>query len=465
MFFIEFVNSTPNQFPMRLLLLLLLFTTPALAQIKKLPLRVSDNQRFLVYSDGSPFFYLGDTAWELFHRLNHTDTEYYLKDRAEKGFTVIQAVGLAELDGLNTPNAQGNTPLIDNDPTKPNEAYFKDMDWTIGKAAELGLFVGLLPTWGDKLFKNTWGKGPEVFNVENAAAYGEFLGKRYKDQWNIIWIVGGDRNPRNEADVAVWNAMAEGIAKGAGGYDKSLITFHPQPHPNGGSSTWFHTQPWLDFNMHQTGHCYENNRHEKITWDYNLTPTKPTLDGEPLYEAHPLCFNIKEHGVSNADNIRKLAWWQVFAGAAGHTYGCHAVWQMYDEGREPVNSPQHTWKESLDLPGARQMGYVKQLVASRPMLERIPDQTLVLDTPVEGYYIAATRSVSGSYAFVYTPFGRVLNINTTNLKGGSLQATWFNPRTGEQTEPIKMEKQPEMAFMPPSKGEGNDWVLVLDAVE
>lgn len=452
---------------MRLLLPLLFLAVSVSAQTKKLPLRVSDNQRFLTYSDGTPFFYLGDTAWELFHRLDRDAADYYLSKRKEQGYTVVQAVVLAELDGLNTPNAIGNKPLTDNDPGKPNEAYFKDVDWVIAKAAEKGLFIGLLPTWGDKLFKNSWGTGPEVFNASNAAAYGEFLGKRYKDQWNIIWILGGDRNPRNDADVAVWNAMAEGIVKGLGGYDKGLMTYHPQPHQNGGSSTWFHQQQWLDFNMHQTGHCYDNNRHEKITWDYNLTPAKPTLDGEPMYEEHPICFNKDEHGFSNADNVRRLAYWQVFAGAAGHTYGCHAVWQMYEEGRQPVNFPQRSWRESLDLPGARQMGYMKKIVTSRPMLERIPDQSMVMgDNPAdEAYYVSANRSAKGTFALIYTPFGRVLNINTANLKGSALLVTWFNPRTGEQLEAVRMEKQLEMAFMPPSKGEGNDWVLLLDAVE
>ena len=87
-------------------------------------LKVSENRRFLVFEDGTPFYYLGDTGWELFHRLNKDETEKYLENRRAKGFTVIQAVALAELDGLNTPNAEGNKPLIDNDPLKPNEAYF-----------------------------------------------------------------------------------------------------------------------------------------------------------------------------------------------------------------------------------------------------------------------------------------------------------------------------------------------------
>src|SRR5664279_3518491 len=65
-------------------------------------LKISENKRFLVFEDGTPFFYLGDTGWELFHRLNMEDVEKYLENRRAKGFTVIQAVALAEFDGLNT---------------------------------------------------------------------------------------------------------------------------------------------------------------------------------------------------------------------------------------------------------------------------------------------------------------------------------------------------------------------------
>jgi len=113
-------------------------------------LKVSANQRFLVFDDGTPFFYLGDTAWELFHRLSKADAEKYLENSREKGFTVMQAVVLAEIDGLNTPNAEGEKPLIDNDPLKPNEKYFQHVDWVVKKAAEKGIFIGMLHTRGAK---------------------------------------------------------------------------------------------------------------------------------------------------------------------------------------------------------------------------------------------------------------------------------------------------------------------------
>jgi hypothetical protein len=184
----------------------LLFSGMAQAQL----LKVSPNKRYIVRQDGTPFFYLGDTAWELFHRLNREEADKYLQNRVDKGFTVIQAVVLAELDGLNDPNPYGHTPLKNNDPTQPNEDYFKHVDYIVNKAGELGLYIGMLPTWGDKIFKNTWGTGPEIFTPQNARVYGEYIGKRYANK-PIIWVLGGDRNPRNDADIAIWRAMAEGI--------------------------------------------------------------------------------------------------------------------------------------------------------------------------------------------------------------------------------------------------------------
>ena len=338
-------------------------TLPAFAQ-----LHVSDNRRFLVKADGTPFFWLGDTAWELFHRLTREEAEKYLKDRAAKKFTVIQAVVLAEFDGLHVPNPYGEIPLENDDPTKPREAYFQHVDFIINKASELGLHIGLLPTWGDKVFKHRWGVGPEIFNLNNAKTYGKWLGERYQTKKNIIWILGGDRNPRNENDVAIWRAMASGIAEGVGGHDKALMTFHPQPTEvqEGGSAEWFHERRMADFNMFQTGHCRDGVGYDKIQSAYNLSPVKPVLDGEPIYEDHPVCFNVKDLGTSNAYDVRKSAYLDLFAGAFGHTYGCHDIWQMYSPKREPVNGPHVFWQEAMDLPGANQMKYVRQLIESIP---------------------------------------------------------------------------------------------------
>lgn len=438
----------------------LILSLPAAAQ----HLRVSDNQRYLVKADGTPFFYLGDTAWELFHRLNREEADLYLKDRADKGFTVIQAVALAEINGLRDPNPYGALPLHNEDPAQPNDAYFEHVDYIVNKAEELGLTIGMLPTWGDKIFKNTWGVGPEIFNPTNAKVYGEYIGRRYKDK-PIIWILGGDRLPRHEQDEAIWRAMAEGIVAGAGDGDqgKVMMTFHPQPKQGGGSSTWFHNDAWLDFNMFQTGHCNDANVYEKITHDYNLKPIKPTMDGEPIYEEHPMCFNAKENGYTAAADVRRAAYQDLFAGAHGHTYGCHNIWQMYDTNRQGINGPTKTWKESLDLPGARQMTYVRALMESRPFLVRVPDQQLVQEAYAGAERIQATRGED--YAFIYSTAGKPIEVNMGTISGKRVNATWYDPSTGTSTFIGKFKNTGTRTFTPPTSGPDNDWVLILDDVK
>lgn len=238
-------------------------------------LEVSKNGRYLQHKNGTPFFYLADTAWELFHRLNEKEIEEYLEDRRAKGFTVIQAAILAELDGLYTPDANGQLPLKDIDNVIPNETYFKWVDKVIRIAESKGLYIGLLPTWGDKVDKQE-GTGPEIFNPAHARAYGAWLGKRYKNVRNIIWINGGDRWG-GDSNFAIWDNIGKGIKS----TDKNhLMTFLP---PNEHSSSrWFHNNVWLDFNMVQTGNCQRDYEiyETLLIKDYERYPTKPCLDGK-----------------------------------------------------------------------------------------------------------------------------------------------------------------------------------------
>ncbi|MEQ9286906.1 MAG: glycoside hydrolase family 140 protein [Cyclobacteriaceae bacterium] len=427
-------------------------------------LMVSQNGRYLVTENGDPFFWMGDTAWELLHRCDRDEIDNYLEKRASQGFNVVQTVVLAELDGLNTPNPYGNIPIKENNPLYPNEDYFQHVDYAIDKASTLGLYVALLPTWGDKLNKKSWGLGPEIFNVGNARMFGEWIGARYEDRDNVIWIIGGDRNPReNSDDVEVWNAMAEGIVAKAGGYENTLMSYHPQPKEDGGSSTWFHNEKWLDFNMHQTGHCANQGTYSHITHDYNLRPIKPVLDGEPLYEDHPNCFNAQELGHSIPEDIRRIMFWNVFAGAFGQTYGCHDVWQMYKPDKTPINQPLRPWPKALDLPMANQVKHLKNLMLSRPVLSRVPDQSIILNPqPDDNNYVVATRDSEGTYAMVYFPTGKSTFLDFSKLKGSKLNSWWFDPRTGNAFNGPVLGKFETNEIEPPTSGKGHDWVLVVD---
>ena len=434
-------------------------------------IQVSQNQRFLVTESGTPFFWLGDTAWELFHRLNHAEAEHYLETRRQQGFNVIQAVVLAELDGLHTPNPNGRLPLCGDDPSRPNELYFQDVDAIIRLAAEKGLYIGLLPTWGDKVHGGLWGVGPVVFDAENAQTFGKFLGQRYRDYTNILWILGGDR-PANGYEN-LWKAIEQGIITGLG--YQPFFTYHP----NGGasSSAWLHETDWLDMNMLQSGHVLlDAPNWEMIRSDYDLKPTKPVLDGEPCYEDHPVDPFLRqwkpELGRFSDYDVRKQAYRAVFSGACGHTYGHHSIWQFWNLGREPINFPMLNWEDAVLRSGATQMVHLKNLMLSRSYLSRIPDWNMLTDiqepAPADNNihfdadraaYACATRCVDGSYAMVYFPNAEQNLRVDLQVFGDQVKAWWYDPRNGNAHF---VGEYPNETMMFTSPIAGPDWVLVLD---
>jgi len=418
-------------------------------------LKVSDNRRFLVHDDGSPFFYLGDTAWELFHRLTLDEAERYLTDRASKRFTVIQAVALAEIDGLHVPNMNGDLPLIDDDPTQPNEAYFEHVDRVVELAASLGLYIGMLPTWGDKWNKK-WGVGPEIFTPENARAYGTWLARRYADS-PVIWIVGGDRPIESENHLLIVRGLAEGLREGDGG--SHLITMHTWgPHS---TSEYVHDETWLDFHTCQSGHARNSPNWNFIEADYARTPTRPCMDAEPGYEDMADKIVNLDGGYLDDWDARKALYWSLFAGAHGHTYGCNPVWQMWRPGRQPLIWPRRPWYEALQLPGSSQMQHARALLLSRPYLERIPDQSLLVsDAGMGTHHVQATRDSEGNYALIYLPAGDPVELDLAKLAGESLAGYWYDPRNGAARSIGVLQKRESSTFTPPQGGP--DWVLVLD---
>jgi Protein of unknown function (DUF4038)/Putative collagen-binding domain of a collagenase len=423
-------------------------------------LKVSDNRRFLQYDNGEPFFYLGDTAWELFHRLDREEVELYLTTRAAQGFTSIQAVLLAEMKGIEVPNVYGHTPLIDNDPTKLREGYFQFVDWVVEQAAARGLFMALLPTWGDTINSRPWGSNPKIFTPENARIYGRLLGSRYKGK-PIIWVLGGDRPVDTSAERAIWDAMAAGIREGSGG--DQLITYHPFGEHS--SSQFVHDAPWLDFNMLQSGHGRSAGASwQMITRDYAMTPAKPTLDGEPNYEEHPINWR-PENGYFSDYEVRRSAYWSVFSGACGVTYGCQAIWQFYDYHRDAIAWPKRSWQESLCLPGAWQMRHLKDLILSRPYFTRFPDPSIFLSNDSGPDHMVATRDGTpgknnATCLMIYCPISQSSQIDTSAIASKRLARSWFDPRTGRFTKADELENTSRCNI--PSPASGKDFVLVID---
>jgi hypothetical protein len=433
------------------------------------PLSVSANHRFLQRADGTPFFWLADTGWLLLTRLDRPGTLRYLDNRQAKAFNVIQVMVLHTADAR---AANGAAALVGGDPGRPlvtpgdsaSEAdeydYWDHLDWVVREAARRGLYLALVPAWGS-LAKSG------ALSDANVVSYASFLARRYRDAPNIVWLVGGDARGNDYAGL--WRAMGATLRAEDPNH---LITFHPFGRTQ--SSTWFHGEPWLDFNMFQSGHRRydqdtdspkrfgEDNR-RFVRDDYAKVPPKPVLDGEPSYENIPQGLHDGSQPYWTAADARRYAYWSVFAGACGHTYGDNAVMQFHGPGSGPGDySPRNYWFDAIDDPGAGEMRHLAALMRSRPYFDRVHDPDAIEAGSGPGReHVIATRG--RDFMMVYAYAGKPFELRLGVTSGTSLRAWWFNPRDGSAQPAGAVPNSGTRRFTPPGQpGEGRDWVLVLD---
>ncbi len=439
------------------------------AQQSPLPqLKITSDGRYFQTSDGKPFFWLGDTGWLLFVKLTREQTIQYLDIRKNQGYNVIQVMVLHDLK--HAVNQYGDSALVQHnvsklvttpgsDTTNADAYDFWDhVDFVVHAAEQRGIYMALVPVWGTNV-KNGW-----VSRAE-AKAYGSFLGNRYKGKSNIIWLNGGDI-PGSDS-IEVWKALGNALNATDPNH---LITFHPRGRTT--SSRWFHNEPWLDFNMFQSGHRnysqdtsrgethYGEDNWKYIAEDFSKKPLKPTLDGEPSYEGIPQGLHDTTQPYWTDNDLRRYAYWSVFAGGAGFTYGHNAVMQFYQEGDKGRAYGARTfWQEAINDPGAQQMQYLRNLMLAMPYFERVPS------TQEGDRYqrIISTMGKNKDYIMSYTYTGRTLTVKMGQINSKTVQASWFNPRNGQFTIIGISENTGTQRFDPPGEErEGNDWVLILE---
>jgi hypothetical protein len=406
------------------------------------------------------------------------DVDEYLQDRAQKGFTVIQ-IAVSGFNALTVPNAYGQTIFVDQNPDQPNDGYFQELDYVTAKAESLGIYVALVPLWANNYERPRHLDGfpddpyPDVLNPSSAFSYGKYLGSRYRNS-AVIWILGGDWFYAGYEDV--YRSMAAGLAEGENGIPH-LMTFHQKPKAP------LVEAPWLSFQMIQTSHTIWNRSYDLIGQDWDSVPILPVVMGEGGYEGIADHTMETVHSVDAAD-VRRIAYCAMFAGAAGYTYGAQGVWNHNGPRapRPPGNPPPGSsgrwgtsplWKDALQLPGGNQLRYLRALLESRPMLERIPDQWLIAEDQLSTVNrIQATRAADGSYAFIYMASGTKVRVQLIDhgdafpffrkLSGDMIRAYWYDPRDGSSQEIGTFKREEYRDFTPPTTGQGNDWVLVLD---
>lgn len=394
-------------------------------------LKVSDNHRFLVHENGTPFFWLGNTSWLLPERLNREEVSYYLGKERQQGYNVEQIQVINAIPTFNIYGFQANDESFDCAKfSKPGiYGYWEHLDYIVDVAARNGIYIAMDCVWGSQILR---------MDKEKAATYGKFLAERYKDKPNIIWMIGGD--VLGDRGTELWDILARTIRQ----YDPNhVMTFHPRGRTT--SARWFNDREWLDFNMFQSGHRRYGQRNgdgdytikdntEEDNWRYvdmswEKKPQKPVLDGEPSYEDIPQGLHSNDEPRWQDYDVRRYAYWAVFAGCFGHTYGHNSIMQFHRPGTGASFFATKTWWDALEDPGLKQMKYLKWLILAFPFTERIPDQSIIASQNGERYdRIIATRG--NDYLLVYNYSGKPMQVDLTKISGKKKNVWQMNPIDG-----------------------------------
>jgi hypothetical protein len=430
-------------------------------------LALTSDRHYLVNGE-KPFFWLGDTAWSIFLRLSKEDAYTYLKNRAEKGYTVIQCAL------INTPfprGPNGSKPVMKENGvldaiSAENGDYWSQVDYIFDVAEKLGLYLAALPVWGS-LARDGY------LNPANVGGYADFLADRYGKRPNFLWVLGGDI--RGDANYDVWDTLGKLLKQKTPG---KLIAYHPFGRTS--SSYWFEDREWLDINMFQSGHRRYDQKnlyawdeaaakepwHGEDNWRYvehdrAITPVRPVLDAEPSYEQIPQGLHNGAEPRWQDYHIRRYAYWSVLAGACGHTYGHNAVFQFWDGKSMPGLAVGETWQEAIHHPGSTHMKVLKDLMESLNWQEGSPSAAVVDKGEKEGYVTAFQGKDS---IVVYDYIGRSFMVLDADF--GDADAYWVNPENGIRSYFGKINISAGHCFTPPKKPSGfNDWVLLLKKTE
>lgn len=417
----------------------------------RFPLSVSENKRYLVDKSATPFFLNGDSAWEIDWQLTRDETEMYLEKRCQQGFNAItvDAIPYSEWsDHVAEKDREGNPPFLKpGDFATPNDAYFDRLGWLIELAGRKGMLVFLSAAdlgWATlnkpqvNAHDGMWHAQYKTNGPQKCYRYGRYLGRHFGKFKNILWLLGGDRDPGDVRPEVL--AMARGLEETA---PDQLKSYHAGAKSSG---VFFQAEPWLDVNM---AYGYRDT-YLILAEDYKRAPTKPVFLGESGYEGES---NDKRGGTPL--RVRRQAYWGVLSGAFGNIYGSKA-W-TFNQG----------WQSWIDWPGANQMKYFQSVFCSRRWYDLKPDfDHQVLTSGYErGTEMAVAAATSeGSFAVVYMPSARTVTLDLTKL-GRDLKIEWLDPTNGAiHSIPKSFTGKNGLAsFTPGGKNFAgdSDWVLLL----
>jgi Protein of unknown function (DUF4038)/Putative collagen-binding domain of a collagenase len=457
-----------------------LFATTATMAAAKFPVRPGVNSRYLVDADGHPFPILGRASWFM-ASLSPEDLDIYFEDCLKRGYTSLEfslighdprgnhvpfddrglAPFLKRLDGkpwdgnLKYTDARIEAP----DFTTPNEEYWKGIDSVLARCKTNGILAFVFPAYVGYAGNTTqgWMKEMEVNGAERMRAYGEFIAKRYRDQPNIVWMLGGDHGEFTDLQGIAERALIEGLINGAPGGVLKLRSAEWQ------SETIATDQP--DFGRYITlngAYTFDGYTAHHSRRAYAVTPVRPAfLLEEPYDEEFTDGTNVNPHA---AQPVRRFQWWGWLGSIGGYISGNGYVWPFGDK-----------WKAHLDTQDSRDMAHLNKFIQSIAWHELVPSglggmRPLITKNGSDERapdYIAAAAALDGRMLVAYSPPDRwgPFEVDLKAMRG-PVRARWFDPTSGTyQDIDTNLPNTGPHSFTPHGKNAASerDWVLVLEA--
>jgi hypothetical protein len=412
------------------------------------PIRVVPGQRYLVDATGRPFWMQGDAAWSLIAQLRDEDVDRYLDDRKAKGFNTLLVSLIEHKFATNAPNdIYGDPPFTTpGDYSTPNDAYFAHAESVLRRAAEKGFLVLLAPSYtgfggGDE----GWYHEMRANGADKLQEYGRYVGRRFRDLSNIVWVEAGDYNP---PDTGLVDALAAGIAEEL---PSALQIAHPGPETSGLS--YWQDRRWLAVNSVYTYHdVYVSSiaEYERSTMPFFLI--------EADYE--------NEHEAST-QRLRAQAYDALVAGATGQVFGNNPIWHFDGPGLFPEEA---SWQDALDQPGSLSMARLGQIVDSLTWWKLRPDLDGALLTAGGGRgddRAVAALACDGTLGVVYVPKERTITLDLGRFAGSAVTLTWYDPTADATVPAVSGPVHPTGQLdvtTPGTNAEGwHDWLLIAVA--
>lgn len=421
-------------------------------------LKLSDNRRYLVHADGTPFFFLSDTAWNGPLLSTDEEWEHYLRERVRQNFTAVQWVTtqwLASPEG----DRDGQKAFSGSDLIEINPAFFQRLDSKIDAINRAGLLAVSVMLWAA-----VWSSRPDINAMNPGTTLPEnqaiLLARYMQARWgahHVAWFLPGDGNYIDEK-AERWKNIGRAVFGDAPHAPVSL-------HPNGMSWNMkeFQDEMWLDIAGYQSGH---GDSDDTLKWivsgppatDWTRQPTRPVINLEPPYEGH---IAYQSRGRISPEQVRRAIYWSLLvAPTAGVSYGGHGVWGWDNGTTDPTNHPGTgvplAWDKALLMPAAEQITHLYNCFNSIPWWTLRPAPELLTNQPGDEdvkRFITAAKSETNDLAVVYTPLDREISLKLDTLKA-NLSAHWFDPRTGQRIAATHNNG----IFTTPTPG---DWVLIL----